>query len=214
MHYEAKNRSIPVFLLLAAAAIGIAAACSPKAPPLRPLSPDAVILAFGDSITYGTGAPSAESYPAVLAGMVGRKVVNAGIPGEVTREGLKRLPGTLDAQMPSLLILIHGGNDLLHHLDPGETAGNLRRMLQLARDRGIPAVLVGVPAPDLSFSPPPFYGEVAAETGVPYEGKALPKILGRGSLKSDLIHPNAAGYRKLAEALAKLLRESGAVEKS
>jgi acyl-CoA thioesterase I len=197
---------------LLASLLFLAGACSPRVAPLPLLPSDAVILAFGDSITFGTGAAPAESYPAVLAGLVNRKVVNAGVPGEITRAGLARLPRALEDHQPRLLILIHGGNDLLRGLDPKETAGNLRAMIGLARERGIPVVLVSVPAPDLSLSPPPFYREVASETGVAWEEKALVKILGKGSLKSDLIHPNAAGYRRLAEALATLLRAAGAVE--
>jgi lysophospholipase L1-like esterase len=62
------------------------------------------------------------------------------------------------------------------------------------------------------LSPPPFYREIAAEMGLPVEEEALTMVLSDGSLRSDFIHPNAAGYRKLAESIAALLRKSGAVE--
>lgn len=185
--------------------------CSPKAQ-LPALSADAIVLAFGDSITYGTGAATPESYPAVLEGLIHRRVVNAGVPGELTAEGLARLPEVLDREKPALLILCHGGNDTLRHLDERQTADNLRAMVRLARERGIAVVLLGVPAFSLSLTPPPFYREVATEAGIPFDGKSLPDILGKGSLKSDYIHPNAAGYRRLAEAIAKLLEKSGALQ--
>ncbi len=111
----------------------------------------------------------------------------------------------------ALLILIHGGNDLLRGLDRAQTAANLRAMVEAARGRGVPTLLLGVPAPDLSLATPPFYAETAVQSGAAFDGEILPHILGRGSLKSDLIHPNAAGYRELAEALAGLLRRCGAV---
>jgi acyl-CoA thioesterase I len=175
------------------------------------LAPDSVVLAFGDSITAGTGAGPGESYPEVLGKLLGRKVVNAGIPGEVTAEGLARLPQLLDGEKPALMILCHGGNDLLRRLDQRQAADNLRGMIRLARERGISVLLVAVPTPDLSLKPPSFYDELATEFGIPLESKSLPRIMGKGSLKSDYVHPNAAGYRKLAEALEALMKKNGAI---
>lgn len=185
-------------------------ACS-SGPSLPPLAVDAVVLAYGDSLTYGTGAESEQSYPAVLSKLIGRRVVNAGIPREVTAEGLARLAGTLDREKPALVILCHGANDLMQGVDQGRAAENLRSMLALIRERGASAVLVSVPAIGLSLSPPPFYDQVAREAGITCERKVLPRILGTRSLKSDIVHPNAAGYRAMAESFADLLRRSGAL---
>jgi acyl-CoA thioesterase I len=207
---------------------------------LPPLAKDAVILAFGDSLTYGTGAAPGESYPAVLEGLVGRRVVNEGIPGEITSEGLERLPEVLKREKPALLILCHGANDLLRFLDKRQMVSNLRDMIRLARDKGTAVVLVAVPllsitlspeplnleivtekgasvritipSPGITLSPAPLYREIATEMKIPIEEEALSRVLSDGLLKSDLIHPNAAGYRKLAASIADLLRKSGAVE--
>ncbi len=186
------------------------AACS--APPSLPrLAADAVILAFGDSLTYGTGADGAQSYPAVLAALIGRRVVNAGVPGEVSGEGLARLPALLDEHRPQLLILMHGGNDLLRKGSPEELTRNLRTMVDTARARGIAVVLVGVPAPGLLLGVPELYPRLAQEYKLPYDGETLRAIEGDRALKSDPIHPNAEGYRRLAQRLAALLREAGAL---
>ncbi len=203
-----KKASILIHLLLCC--LILLSGCS-RGAQLPPLAADGLVLAFGDSITAGIGAGAGESYPDVLGKLIGRKVVNAGVPGEVSAEGLARLPELLEAQKPALLILCHGGNDLLQRLDQGQTAGNLRAMIRLARERGIAVLLVAVPAPDLSLKPPPFYAELAAKSGLPIEAKILARILGKGALKSDYVHPNAAGYRQLAEALATLLKKSGAI---
>jgi len=185
-------------------------ACS-KTPQLPLLAADATILAFGDSLTAGTGAADAESYPAVLTRLTGRNVVNAGVPGEVSADGVKRLPDLLERERPALLILCHGGNDLLARQDHQLIAVNLRTMLRMAGERGVPVLLVAVPALGLTLKPPSLYEELANEFRIPLERKALAHILGKNSLKSDYIHPNAAGYRLLAEALAEQLKKSGAL---
>jgi acyl-CoA thioesterase I len=186
------------------------AACS-RTPQLPLLAADATILAFGDSLTAGTGAGEAESYPAVLARLSGRKVVNAGVPGEVSAGGVQRLPELLERERPALLILCHGGNDLLARRDQRQIADNLRAMIRSAGERGVPVLLVAVPSPDLMLKPPGLYEELAGEFRIPIERRALAHILGKGSLKSDHVHPNAAGYRLLAEAVAELLKKSGAL---
>ena len=188
----------------------VLAGCTPP-PELEPLAADAVVLAFGDSLTFGTGAGPGESYPEVLSGLIGRTVVNAGVPGEVSTDGLLRLPALLDREQPALLLLCHGGNDQLQRLDPNQLADNLRAMIREARDRNIAVVLIAVPAPGLSLRPLPLYAGIADEFGLAADLETVADILGDRALKSDYIHPNAAGYRRLALAVADLLRAAGAV---
>jgi lysophospholipase L1-like esterase len=178
---------------------------------LAALPADAVVLAFGDSLTFGTGASEAESYPAQLARLAGRRVVREGVPGEVSATGLARLPAALDEHQPRLLLLCHGGNDFLRRLPKAEAAANVRAMVQLARSRGIDVVLLGTPEFGFLLTPAEFYGEIAKEFRIPYEGEVLSKILRDSSLKSDQIHPNAAGYRLMAERVYALLKKAGAV---
>lgn len=184
--------------------------CS-QPPALPGLADDAVILAFGDSITFGTGTNKEDSYPAVLARLTGREVINAGVPGEVSADGLKRLPGLLDEIQPALLILCHGGNDMLRQQDMRMTADHLRGMIRAARERGVAVVLVAVPRPGVFLRPAGFYEEIAAAFDIPVEKEALPEILADRHLKSDVIHPNREGYEKLAEAVASLLGSAGAL---
>ena len=190
--------------------LALAAACGGQ-PRLARLAPDAVVLAFGDSLTFGIGANPQESYPAQLEALIGRKVVASGVPGEVSTEGLARLSSAIDEAKPQLVILCHGGNDLLRKLDGAQAANNIRAMVRLAKAQGAQVVLIGVPRPGLLPSAAGFYEDIARELGVPYEGTALRKILTDNALKSDLVHPNAAGYARLAEAVAALLKKAGAV---
>ena len=184
--------------------------CS-SSPKLQPVPASGVVLAFGDSLTYGTGADSGQSYPAKLEKKIGRRVVNSGVPGEITAEGLERFAGVIEKEKPALVILCHGGNDLLRQMDQRQTAENLRKMIRLAKESDAAVVMIAVPALGLSLTPPPFYAEIAKEAAVPIELKVLGKILGKTSLKSDYIHPNAAGYGQLAESMAELLKKSGAI---
>lgn len=183
-------------------------ACRDRTPRLAPLPPGALILAFGDSLTAGNGAGHDASYPAVLEQLTGYRTVNAGRPGELSSEGLKRLPGLLQRYRPDLLILCHGGNDLLRRHDTARTAANLRHMIEAAKNSGAEIVLLGVPKPGLWLRSASFYQELADEYRIPCDTETLPTILSSRELKSDAIHPNAAGYRQLAEALASIIAQT------
>ena len=179
-----------------------------KAPTIAPLPSHAVVLAFGDSLTHGNGAPAGQAYPDVLAGLLGRTVINAGVPGEISAEGLLRLPQLLRNYRPHLVILCHGGNDLLRRLDRRETAANLVAMVEQSQAAGADVVLVGVPEPGLFLEPPGFYADIALRVGIPYEAEIVSSVLDDHTYKSDTIHPNAAGYRRIAEALHALIRKA------
>ncbi len=188
----------------------LAAACS-EAPKLAPLAPDDVVLAFGDSITYGTGAAAAESYPAQLETLVGRRIVRAGVPGELTAQALARLPAALDEHWPQLLVLCIGGNDFLRRLGNRQAEANVREMVKLARARGVAVLLIGTPEPGFAVTPPAFYAGIAKEYRLPYEEGIIGQVLKDKSLKADPIHPNARGYRVIAERLAETLKQAGAI---
>lgn len=175
------------------------------------LRPNSVILTFGDSLTYGTGAQEGLSYPIQLKRMIARNVVNAGVPGELSAEGARRLPALLDEHEPDLLILCHGGNDLLQKLDKAQLKANLRRMFEAANQRGIPVVMIAVPRPGLLLSDADIYEDLAKELNIPLVEDVLGKLLSNRELKSDHVHPNGMGYRKLAEAVAEKLVELGVI---
>ena len=186
-------------------------ACGDSQQQLTPLPDDAVILAFGDSLTFGTGARKGESYPSVLETSVNRKVINAGVPGELSVQGLKRLPRFLDKYQPALLILCHGGNDILQKHDLAKAEANIRQMIILAENKNIPVILLGVPKPGLFLNDADLYNNIADNTEVTYIPNLIAKILSDASMKSDPVHPNNTGYSKMASALAYTLKNSGAL---
>ena len=200
-------RRLAFTLLLIAALVS----CGERVPRVPAVGPNEVIVAFGDSLTYGIGAAESESYPVVLAQLIGRTVVRAGVPGEITAQGLGRIEQVIEAHRPALMIVCLGGNDMLRRVDEAQVRRNLREIIRTIKARGIAVVLVGVPRPALITSAAAFYGELAKEFDIPYEGKVVTDVLYQLELKADPIHPNAKGYRRMAEAIAELLKKAGAI---
>ncbi len=207
MKISLKTISYVVFALW----LALLAGCGGNVPKIGKLAPTDVIVAFGDSLTFGTGASEAESYPLVLGQLIARNVVRAGVPGEVTAGGLARVQEVIDEHKPKLMIVCLGGNDMLRKVDEGQTRSNLRAIIKTLQSQGIAVVLVGVPKPALLTGAAPFFEEIAKEFNIPYEGKIVTDVLYQRDQKSDPIHPNAKGYRRMAEALAALLKKAGAV---
>jgi len=190
----------------------LVSACDKPTPVFEKLSSEAVILAFGDSLTYGSGTSKETNYPSILSKISSHKVVNAGISGEVTQAGVSRLPSLLDKHQPELLVLIHGGNDMIRKITPQQIANNLKQMINEAKQRNIKVVMFGVPKPSLFLlDSADIYSQVAEELNIPIDSKTLPKILSDNSLKSDSIHPNQKGYKILAESVFNLLINTGAL---
>ena len=170
------------------------------------LEEGSVILAFGDSLTNGFGVSSEFSYPSQMQKKTGLKVINAGINGEISSEGLLRLPMLLKHK-PDLVILCHGGNDILNKLSSKELKKNLLAMVKLIQQSGAEVLLVGVPDFSLfSFDTHELYGEVADESDVLFEDEILSHIELNRALKSDYVHPNEKGYEMMADAFIKILK--------
>jgi lysophospholipase L1-like esterase len=169
------------------------------------LGKSAVVLAFGDSLTAGIGAEPNESYPAVLQGLLGCRVINAGAPGEDTTAGLNRLKSTLESERVDLVILCEGGNDMLHNQSDEFVRNNLEAMVSLIKTQGVDVILLAVPRPIQPLKPPAFYREIAAAHTIPCEADALARILSSPALKSDPLHPNAKGYKRLAESVSSMI---------
>ena len=191
-------------------ALFLLVACE-RAPTLPKLGVNDVIVAFGDSLTHGTGASETTAYPAVLASLTGRTVINAGVPGDTTSSGLQRLPEVLDEYKPRLVLLCLGGNDMLKKEPAASTEKNLRLLVQTIRASGAGVVLIGVPEPKFFGGAPDFYVRIAEDMQLPLERDVFNEVLKDNRLKSDPIHANAAGYRQVAERLADFLKETGAL---
>jgi acyl-CoA thioesterase I len=194
-------------------AVPLLAACS-KRQTLQgqPVPAGAVVLALGDSITYGTGAPSDASYPSVLAGLTGWRIVNAGVPGDTSAQALARASALLAEHQPALVLLGIGGNDFLRRLDESATRANIERVVQMCRGAGAQVLLIAVPRPTLAarvtgaLDDHPMYGDIAERLQVPLHRQGWSEVLAQEALRSDAIHANAAGYAAFAKGLLATLR--------
>jgi len=177
---------------------------------IQPLETAHTILAFGDSLTYGYNAHPTQSYPAQLNKLTGLKVTNAGIPGDTSEEGLRRLPKFLEDPTVKLMILCIGGNDTIQQVPTDVLKNNLKNIIQMAKSKGVDILLISVPRlTPFGLSPLNVYAEVADEENIPLLSGLLADILSEPSLKSDQIHPNASGYTQMAKVIYKELVEHG-----
>jgi lysophospholipase L1-like esterase len=183
---------------------------STKEADMQRLNGSDTILAFGDSLTYGFGTSAEESYPSQLQRLSSLPVINAGINGETSSEALRRLPSLLSDPSIKLMLLCSGGNDLLQKKPLAQIKSNLKSMIAMAKERGIDVLLISVPDFSLfGLSPLDLYDEVAKEEEVPLVSGLLADVLGDPALKSDQIHPNAKGYKVMAEEIHKALKAYG-----
>ena len=197
------------------------AGCGRRQPRARPVPRGATVLALGDSLTFGTGAPNDAAWPAVLAGLTGWNLINAGVPGDTSAQGLQRLPALLDEHRPALVLVGLGGNDFLRRLDANAARDNLRRICEASLAAGAQVLLIAVPRPTAlaafvgALDDHPLYAELAAALKLPLhagdEG-GWAEVLGDARWRSDAIHANAEGYARFAQGLAARARRVGLLE--
>lgn len=164
------------------------------------------IVALGDSLTEGVGAPAGQGYVDVLARLAGQPILNRGVGGDTTGDALQRLErDVLDAD-PRIVIVLLGGNDLLQQQPAAEILGNLEKIITAIQARGAMVVLVGVQSPLFGGGLGRQLKSLARRTGCVYVPNVLKGILGNRRLMSDQIHPNAAGYQLIAERVFAALK--------
>ena len=195
------------YLLIVLGIIGLIIFFIQEEPKVIKLSHTDKILAFGDSITYGYGESENESYPYLLSQKIHSKVINAGVNGDTSQEGLERLPTLLEDSSIKLILLCFGGNDIIQKIPLVELKNNLKKMIQIAKAKNIDVILISVPKVSaLGLSSMNLYSTVADEENVEIMDDVLVHVLSRSSLKNDYIHPNAKGYKYMADEIHEHLK--------
>lgn len=196
-------------------AIAVLLGACGKPPKLTTIERGATVLAFGDSVTFGTGAATGEDWPTLLARQTGWHIENAGVPGDTAEAGKERIQALLDELRPALVIIEIGGNDFLRRRLPKAVKEDVRRMIQAAKSAGAQVVLVAVPEFSLlgavtrKPSDAPIYRELGEEEKVTVVSDVFSDILGRADLCADQIHPNAQGYLQMASGIHAYLKKVG-----
>lgn len=176
------------------------------------------LVALGDSLTQGYGLPEGKGFVPVLEAWLQERgadvtVINAGVSGDTTAGGLARMDWTLAEPVDAMIVAL-GGNDLLRGLSPRTSRENLDGILNRLELEGIPALLVGLPAPG-NYGPEfknafeAMYIDLAAKYDVPLypdflrplSEKADAGMSFRDLMQDDNIHPNAQGVDLIVEAM-------------
>lgn len=159
------------------------------------------IIAFGDSLTAGYGGGPGGDYPTKLSATTGIPIINAGVSGDTTESALARIEEDVLSQDPGIVIVGLGGNDYLRRVPIATTEENLRTIIRRIQERGAAVVLLGFKFPSINANYGAMYERIADDEGCLFVPDLLDGILSNPSLKSDEIHPNAAGYSVMAERI-------------
>ena len=163
-------------------------------------------VAFGDSLTEGYGAAGGADYPAQLSKRLGVEIQNYGVSGETSADGLKRL-AQIEELNPRVVLLCFGGNDVLRSVPRAQMFANLGAMIDRLQARGSFVVLIGVRGRGLvGDANAEGFEDLAEEKRVKHIPNILDDLLSRPSLMADYVHPNDAGYAKIAERIEKELK--------
>jgi len=164
------------------------------------------IVCFGDSLTAGAGAGPGEDYPSVLRREVALPVVNAGAGGDTTGDALVRLDRDVLSHNPRIVIITLGGNDFMRRLPKQETLENITAIVDRIREKGAMVVWAGVRAGLFGDAYTDDLKKLAREKQFILIPNILRGILFEPKYKYDQIHPNAAGYRIVAERILKRIK--------
>lgn len=164
------------------------------------------IIVLGDSIASGYGVSETESFPSILSRLLKLPIVNRGVAGNSTADGLNRLQQDVLSASPWLVIVELGGNDYLRRIPQSETEQNLRQIITQIQAQKAIVVLLGINTGAIDQYQS-MYANLAKETQSYLIPQIFTGILDNAQYRQeDVIHPNAAGHQKLAERVATALK--------
>lgn len=165
------------------------------------------IIAFGDSLVVGVGASDpSQGFVSKLSKEVGRPIINLGVSGNTTRDGLERL-SQLDKHNPKVVLLLLGGNDYLRKIPEEETFSNLEKIIQDIHSRGAVVVLLGVRGGLLSDKFESDFERISGKHQTAYVPNVLDGLITNQRYMADAVHPNDWGYQMIADKVYPVLEK-------
>jgi lysophospholipase L1-like esterase len=166
------------------------------------------VIAFGDSLTVGEGAPERRGYVGELERHLNIQILNRGRGGDTASDALRRLETDVLAERPRIVLVCLGGIDILRRRNPDETFGALEQIVRRIQQQGALVILIGIQGPP--GGPGSDFGKrfraLAERTGCPLVPDILDDIFGNRKRMADSIHPNAVGYALMADRIEPILR--------
>lgn len=156
------------------------------------------IICFGDSITQGKGADKGKDYPSVLSKLTGIRVINAGIDGDISAGGLKRLESDILSKDPLMVIIEFAGNDFLFKIPVPETIKNVEEMVKSIQSKGAMVAIVDISSGIIMEDYRDGFKRLANKYNAIFIPGVLEGIITEPFLKSDVMHPNNQGYKIVA----------------
>jgi len=164
------------------------------------------IVCFGDSLTAGYGASYNTSFPAVLGTLTKRPVINLGVSGDTSGDGVARMNKIFENN-PYMVLIQFGGNDFRRQIPPQTVKRNILTIIREVQAHGAIAAVVDTESSSYMGNYSKVMKEAAKETNSLYIEPILDGILNNKALKSDQVHPNEAGYRIIAERIFKQIKD-------
>jgi acyl-CoA thioesterase-1 len=170
-------------------------------------SPGSSIVMFGDSLIEGVGASAGNTLPELLSKKIGEEVINMGIQGQTSSQGLARINSVIDKD-PKVVMVLFGGNDYLHGVPQEITFKNIDAIVAILQEFGAVVIVLGIQGGILIDPYKYEFKKIAERRGALYVESVLEGIIGEPDLMSDEVHPNNNGYTLIAKKIYPILKKS------
>ncbi|MEQ1561585.1 MAG: GDSL-type esterase/lipase family protein [Nitrospira sp.] len=167
---------------------------------------NSTIVAFGDSLVEGYGSTAGNDFVSVLSKKLNKPIINLGISGNSTEDGLRRINEVI-LRKPGTVIVLFGGNDYLRNIPKSETFANLRQIISTLQADGSMVVLLGIQGGIFRDDYKTDFENLSKETGALYVPNVLLGLFGNSKYMSEVVHPNDLGYAKIADKVYDAIKD-------
>jgi lysophospholipase L1-like esterase len=164
------------------------------------------VIIFGDSLAFGTGSTNGNDMATLLSKEIGSPIINMGVPGETSAQGLVRVKEVVE-QNPKVVIVLFGGNDFLQKVPSSTTFNNIDNIVTEIQKSGAVVVLLGIQGGVFNDPYDTEFEKIAKKRGTLHVSNVLDGLTGDKEFMSDAVHPNDAGYKKIVERVLPVLRK-------